>query len=702
MRQSALSFRQAERILYGQGLKLDRKAYYNLARGKSMGTTPDDLLALVSVLEHDNWIYRTYWEFRTNDQGVITNQVLKAVFFTNEDLIHLARRFCPDWMIQMDGTFNTNKLRMPLIDILGVTNTDHSFLFAFCFVTSESAENWGFVLQCLEQTVFEGLPLPRVVIADQGLGLRSAFPLVWTHGILQFCEFHAGENIRRRLAGQRYKKEEREKIMSAVWIYLWSATVEALEQNRTNLKSLMKLAEQQYLEKHWVAKESQVIRLYTSQMPNLDCFSTQRDEGQHPMVKSVLNHQLRLDEGVRKLAEEMKLAAERLQEYEQADQADPRRLLQSNTWYIVREKVANKPLMKTLEQWNTLTTLKRLGEPLGHCNCTTVRRLGLPCYHDLEKAYDLGIPLPLTLFHSRWWYAAGVEVRAGWKPSYGVEGGNQLIGQFLQLQRPQHHIIDTTNELLSFREGLTGEKQQLLDHAHAQATRAILRDVQQREAFELTLPQGLPAPIQSTWNRYAKSHDKVSKRMMTGAEAAVKDANAAEAAEKKLQKQAQAEAEVIRVEKARQEAAIDEELLGELLGAVASDQESNHANSPIAEIVFSTPISPSHTMVPSPRPTTPETVRKRSFTVVCQTPEKPRAAPVTPVTPSTAITRETSPFASTTQEHAEIPLEIPASTAPARLDGRPRREGKNSVYKKAMAIERGPGRGGQRGQGGKA
>jgi hypothetical protein len=61
-----------------------------------MGTTQDDLLALVSVLEHDDWIYRTYWEFRKDDQGKIIAQVLKAVFFTSKELIQLARRFCPD------------------------------------------------------------------------------------------------------------------------------------------------------------------------------------------------------------------------------------------------------------------------------------------------------------------------------------------------------------------------------------------------------------------------------------------------------------------------------------------------------------------------------------------------------------------------------------------------------------------------------
>jgi hypothetical protein len=154
MRESYLPFRQAERILSGQGLKIDRQYYYNLAREKTMDANSDGL-ALVTVLERDSWTYRTFWYFNYSDLGVIKKQVLKAVSYTNDDLIRLARRFCPDWMVQMDGTFNTNKIKMPLTDVLGVTNTGNSFIFAFSFVTSESAHNWGFTLQCLGHVVFE-------------------------------------------------------------------------------------------------------------------------------------------------------------------------------------------------------------------------------------------------------------------------------------------------------------------------------------------------------------------------------------------------------------------------------------------------------------------------------------------------------------------------------------------------------------------
>jgi hypothetical protein len=94
-----------------------------------------------------------------------------------------------------------------------------------------------------------------------------------------------------------------------------------------------------------------------------------------------------------------------------------------------------------------------------------------------------------------------------------------------------------------------------------------------------------------------------------------------------------------------------------------------------------------------PRPATPETVRKRLFILVHRTPEKPREAPVAPTTSLNIFTRGASPVTLTPQESSEIPV----STASARLDGKTRREGNNTRYDEAVAIERG--REGRRGRG---
>jgi hypothetical protein len=481
MREAHLPFRHAERILHGQDLKIDRVSYYNLARAGAMEATTEGLLALVTVLERDGWTYRTLWDLKKNDTGAVVAKVLKAVFFTNNDLVRLARRFCPHWVIQVDGTFNTNAIRMPLIDCLGVSNTSKSFLFAFCFVTSEGADNWGFVLECLERTVFDGLPLPRVVVADQGRGLRAIFHQVWPDAFLQFCEWHAAENIKKRLAAQKYKKDDRKAIMDLVWKYIWSPSVEDLEVNRAVMKAAMRVSKQLYIEKHWVDKEKQVIRAYTAFLPNVNCFSTQRDEGQHPMIKSVLHHQLPLDQGVVRLGKEMVLAIERLQESEQLDQMKKARILEDNTWYLIKTKVASWPLKVIEKQWSQLTAIKLARKELDECQCGFIERFGLPCLHVLEHAWDHNLSIPLSLIHSRWWYQAGVERNANWRPTYAIEVQNRLVGQREALERPSHEIVNSTNQLLQFRDTLDREAQERLDQLHAAANAQLLHNARAQQ-----------------------------------------------------------------------------------------------------------------------------------------------------------------------------------------------------------------------------
>ena len=530
MRNAKLSFRQAERVLWGQDLAIDRASYYNLARIEAMEISPNGLLSLVTVLERDSWVYRTFWEYTRDPQGTVTQRVLKAVFFTNDDLIKLARKFCPDWMIQVDGTFNTNVIRMPLIDCLGVNNTGKSFLFAFCFVTSESSENWRFVLDCVGRVVFDELPLPRVVIADQGMGLRACFRDIWPHCLLQFCEWHAADNIRKRLANQRYKKEERKVIMDLVWIYIWSPSVCELEINRTAMMAAMRPGEQRYIDTHWRPKERQVIRAYTSLNANLNCFSSQRDEGQHPVIKTVLNPQIRLDQAVQALANEMKRTVERLFKAEQIDKVKNRRMLEQNVWFEVRDKVANWPLLKVEQEWAQLARIKVSNQPLDDdCQCRMVERFGLPCQHHLEFAWDHSIPIPLTLIHSRWWYQGGIEDRSNWTPTYAGTAIGSLVQR--QVDRPRHEIVDSTNRLLEWRETLNREQQEQLDDEHARATAQVITNAQHRQYWSTAVPSVLPTLIESTWNRHAKSHDKTMKRMMTGREAAERDADKAEAAQ---------------------------------------------------------------------------------------------------------------------------------------------------------------------------
>lgn len=119
-------------------------------------------------------------------------------------------------------------------------------------------------------------------------------------------------------------------------------------------------------------------------------------------------------------------------------------------------------------------------------------------------------------------------------------------------------------------------------------------------------------------------------------------------------------------------------------------------HSEIAEFLFSTQISPPRQSIqPLARESTPEAlmVRKRKLTLVYRIPNKPRDAPVPRTTPSSTLIEASLQV---TQRPVEAQEQV-SSTAPARLDGRPRREGKNNEYNRVMAIEKGRRRGGRRG-----
>lgn len=136
------------------------------------------------------------------------------------------------------------------------------------------------------------------------------------------------------------------------------------------------------------------------------------------------------------------------------------------------------------------------------------------------------------------------------------------------------------------------------------------------------------------------------------------------------------------------ETAINDELLAGIEAAVNSDSDASEPHtSEVTEVTFATQNSPPRgTIVAPARPFTP--TRKRTFTLVGRTPDKPRAVPSSPSTTiiSEALRRHQSP---------PDPQQIPVSTAPARLVGKQQWEGKNSAYKRAIATERGRGRGGR-------
>ena len=142
------------------------KDYYNIVRKEIPDKSkPKTIVALLRMLEDNGFIYRTRVNIEENESGITVARKLIQLFWAHHKQLEAAQRFVADWVIIIDGTFNTNELRLPLLVCVGVLNTNKTFLIAFSFCPSESAESIGFMWKCLKTECFiNNISPPRVII----------------------------------------------------------------------------------------------------------------------------------------------------------------------------------------------------------------------------------------------------------------------------------------------------------------------------------------------------------------------------------------------------------------------------------------------------------------------------------------------------------------------------------------------------------
>jgi MULE transposase domain len=170
----------------------------------------------------------------------------------------------------MDATFNTNRSKLLLGIITGVTNTGSSFPAMQSFIKSESQLDWTFMLEYANQKLWKRPP--RVIIADFGKGLGAAILIgQFIAVVLQLCQWHAAAAMKKRIdqgvqtKAKRpygYSAEERKEVKELFWPYLKSETVEELELNRKAILNTLHPLDQVWFKSTYIEKERQLITCY--------------------------------------------------------------------------------------------------------------------------------------------------------------------------------------------------------------------------------------------------------------------------------------------------------------------------------------------------------------------------------------------------------------------------------------------------------
>jgi len=99
---------------------------------RSVRGSRTELQQLMMLLERDQYIH---WSRCYQDSEVVSD-----VFWTHPDSVKLLNAF--SIVLLMDSTYKTNKYRLPLLEIVGVTSTGLTFSAAFVLLSTERENNF--------------------------------------------------------------------------------------------------------------------------------------------------------------------------------------------------------------------------------------------------------------------------------------------------------------------------------------------------------------------------------------------------------------------------------------------------------------------------------------------------------------------------------------------------------------------------------
>lgn len=146
-------------------LHLSVKEYYNTLRKNPVDEEDDEsIIGLVHELQESNWHCEFRSEVLENNEVKVVNRKLIQVWFTHPKLMFYTQKFISDFIIYIDGTFNTNELKMPLLIAVGQLNSGKTFPVAFSWCPEEDEASYAFffssALRITALTHQENLPAP--------------------------------------------------------------------------------------------------------------------------------------------------------------------------------------------------------------------------------------------------------------------------------------------------------------------------------------------------------------------------------------------------------------------------------------------------------------------------------------------------------------------------------------------------------------
>ncbi|XP_058741131.1 protein FAR1-RELATED SEQUENCE 5-like [Vicia villosa] len=142
-----------------------------------------------------------------------SSDIVADIFWTHPNSVKLLNMF--PLVLIFDCTYKTNRYRLPLLEIVGVTSAKLTFSVAFAYLEYEREENLTWALDKLNELFYYEKLLPDVMVTDRELALMNAIDSVYLNVSHLLCTFHISKNVSMKF--KEYVKSERQEHVMDQW-----------------------------------------------------------------------------------------------------------------------------------------------------------------------------------------------------------------------------------------------------------------------------------------------------------------------------------------------------------------------------------------------------------------------------------------------------------------------------------------------------
>ncbi|OVA14298.1 hypothetical protein BVC80_9021g23 [Macleaya cordata] len=339
-----------------------------------------------------------YVEWHRRDEEM---DEVKDIFWAHPESTLLAQ--CFPSVLMVDFTYKTNRFKVPLLHVVGVTSTGRSFTVAYAFIDADTEEHFSWALTQLK-SLFSPNNLPSVFITDREPALMNAIDVVFPGASRLLCTSHMTRDV---VASCKKAFEENDEMWNDFfrdWESLWKAKTKDEYMNAFADFLMAWVARYPaciaYLRDTWLVHKEQFVLAWTQKIKHFGNTTIDRVESEHGQLKKHLGSSLgnfivcweAMHNMINNQIVQIKASFEKSLTMVKHEHHAP-------AFDELRNHVSHHALeLIQLE----LNRLEDVDIDVTSCMCMLRSTHGLPCAHELIQYANEGRPIRLSAIDPQW------------------------------------------------------------------------------------------------------------------------------------------------------------------------------------------------------------------------------------------------------------------------------------------------------------